>query len=289
MDVISQIVLNAVIAGSIYALVALGFNLIYSTGKFFDLSYGAIAVVGGYGVLYFYKTLNLPLIVSIILAVIVSALIGLIIEMFVYRPLRIRKSSNTVMIIASLGVLTAIQSVIAIIFTSQFQTLSKNEGVSRSFSFFGGFITETELTILLVAILITAILGVALKYTTFGKAVRAIADDEEVANIVGINSKRILSVVFFIGYAIAAIAGIAVGFDTGLEPTMGLTLLLKGVVASIIGGIGSIYGGVTGAYLLSGIENIGAWQFAGEWKDAIAFVVLIVFLLFRPQGILRKK
>jgi len=128
-------------------------------------------------------------------------------------------------------------------------------------------------------------LGLALKYTLFGKAVRAISDDEEVSKIVGINTEKIMGRVFFIGSAIAGVAGIAVAFDTGIQPTMGFSLLLKGVIAAIIGGIGNVYGGILGAFLLAAIENLGAWQFSGEWKDAVAFVVLIIFLLFRPKGI----
>ncbi|MCX6715691.1 MAG: branched-chain amino acid ABC transporter permease, partial [Candidatus Taylorbacteria bacterium] len=124
--------------------------------------------------------------------------------------------------------------------------------------------------------------------TMFGKAVKAVGDDEEVAKIVGINTPRIIGWVFGIGSAIAGLAGILVGFDTGIEPTMGLSLLLKGVIASIIGGIGNVYGGVLGAFLLGFIENFGIWKISGEWKDAIAFAVLILFLLFRPQGILRR-
>jgi branched-chain amino acid transport system permease protein len=94
--------------------------------------------------------------------------------------------------------------------------------------------------------------------------------------------------VFFLGSAIAGLAGIFIGLDTGIEPTMGMSLLLKGVVASIIGGIGNIYGAVLGAFLLGFVENFGIWKISGEWKDAIAFGLLILFLLFRPTGILRK-
>lgn len=131
-------------------------------------------------------------------------------------------------------------------------------------------------------------IGLVFKFTLFGKAVKAVGDDEEVSKIVGINTSKIIGRVFFIGSAIAGLAGILVGYDTGIEPTMGLSLLLKGVIASIIGGIGNVYGGVLGAFLLGFIENFGIWKISGEWKDAIAFGVLIIFLLFRPQGILKK-
>ena len=131
-------------------------------------------------------------------------------------------------------------------------------------------------------------LALLLKYTIFGKAIKAVNDDEEVAKIIGINTNKIIGRVFFIGSAIAGLSGILIGFDTGIEPTMGLGLLLKGVIASIIGGIGNLYGGVIGAFFLGFIENFGIWKISGEWKDAIAFALLIIFLLFRPQGIIKK-
>lgn len=288
MSVAIQIALNAIVAGAIYSLIALGFNLLYSTSRFFDLAYGALAVVAGYAVYYFYTLLGLGLWASIAIGILIAGSLGFCIEKIIYRPLRARKASNTVLLIASLGVLTVIQAVLAILFTSQFQTLGRSAGEIQSFQIFGGVVTQTQSIIVVTSLVIMMVLGLVLKYTLFGKAVKAVADDEEVAQIVGINSERVLGMVFFIGSAIAGVAGIATGFDTGLQPTLGLSLLLKGVIAMIVGGIGSIYGGVLGAFLLAIVENLGAWQFSGEWKDTIAFTVLIVFLLFRPQGILRK-
>ena len=269
-------------------MVALGFNLIYGTAKFFDLGYGALAAVGGYTVFFFYKILGLDIFVSVALGILIAGTIGVLIYHFVYAPLRTRKSSSMVLLVAALGVMTALQAIIAILFTSQFQTLSKNAGSEMVYTVFGGVITQTQLIILILGILIMVGIGLMFRYTLFGKAIKAVGDDEEVSKIVGINTVRVIGWTFFIGSAIAGLAGILVGFDTGIEPTMGLSLLLKGVIACIIGGIGNVYGGVLGAFLLGFIENFGIWQISGEWKDAIAFGVLIIFLLFRPQGILKK-
>lgn len=270
-------------------MIALGFNLIYGTVKFFDLGYGALIAVGGYGVYYLSNILGLNMPMSIIIGVLVAGLVGLLIDRLVYLRLRRRKASSMVFLVASLGAFTAVQAVIAILFTSQFQTLSKDSGGEKVFQIFGGTITQVQLIILITGLIVMTLLAIVLKKTKFGKAVRAVSDDEEVSKIVGINTDRIISGVFFIGSAIAGLAGILVGFDTGIEPTMGFSLLLKGVIAAIIGGIGNIYGGVLGAFLLGFIENFGIWKISGEWKDAIAFGVLIIFLLFRPRGILGKK
>ncbi|MFA6554667.1 MAG: branched-chain amino acid ABC transporter permease [Candidatus Paceibacterota bacterium] len=288
MDILPQLILNSIIAGAIYAMIALGFNLIYGTTKFFDLGYGALAAIGGYSVFYFYKTLGLDLYISIIVGVLIAGTIGLVTYKFVYSPLRKRKSSGMVLLVSALGVLTALQAIVAILFTSQFQTLSKGAGSEHIFNILGGVITQTQLVTLIIGLVIMTAIALVFKYTLFGKAVKAIGDDEEVSKIVGINTEKIIGWVFFIGSAIGGLAGILIGFDTGIEPTMGMSLLLKGVIACIIGGIGNVYGGVIGAFLLAFIENFGIWQISGEWKDAIAFGVLILFLLFRPQGILKR-
>lgn len=288
MDIIPQLVVNSFIAGAIYTLVALGFNLIYGATKFFNLAHGVMAAIGGYMVFYFAKTLGLNVYVAIIFGVVLAGFVGFGLDKFVYLPLRKRKASNLVLLVASLGAMTALQAVIAILFSSQFKTLSQNVGTQKLFEVFGGVITQTQVVMLLAAVLVMAGLVVLLYKTQFGKAVRAISDDEEVARIVGINTDKIIGYVFFIGSAIAGLAGILIGFDTGIEPTMGLSLLLKGVIASIVGGVGNIYGGVLGAFLLGLVENFGIWKISGEWKDAIAFALLIGFLIFRPRGIMNK-
>ena len=288
MEVKIQIALNALVAGSIYALITLGFNLLYSTTRFFDLSYGAIAAVGGYIVYCLYNLLGLNLYAAIVLGILGAGALGFSCEKLIYRQLRARKASSAVLLIASLGVLLVIQSALAILFTSQFHIITRDLSAERVFTIFGGTITEVQAIIFLSAITIMLALGALLKFTRFGKAVQAIADDEEVANVVGINSERMIGIVYFIGAAIAGAAGIATAFDTGIMPTLGLALLLKGVIAAIVGGIGNVVGGVLGAFVLAAIENTGAWFFSAEWRDVIAFLVLIAFLLLRPRGILPK-
>ena len=288
MEVLIQVALNALVAGSIYALITLGFNLLYSTTRFFDLSYGAIAAAGGYIVYYVYNVLGQNLYLAIVLGILGAGTLGFVCEKLIYRQLRKRKASSSVLLIASLGVLLVIQSLLAIIFSSQFRIITRDLSAERVFNVLGGAITEVQLFILVSALVIASALAVCLKYSRFGKAIQAVADDEEVAQIIGINTERTIGLVYFLASAIAGAAGIATAFDTGIMPTLGLAILLKGVIAAIIGGIGNVSGGVLGAFLLGGIENTGAWFFAAEWRDAIAFIVLIVFLLLRPKGILPK-
>ncbi|MEN9921544.1 MAG: hypothetical protein RLZZ517_522 [Candidatus Parcubacteria bacterium] len=288
-SIIPQIVINSIIAGSLYSLIALGFNLIFGVTKFFNLSHGVIATIGGYVVFFLAKEHDVNIFLSILIALVFSGFVGWLCEKFVYAPIRKNGSSGMILLIASLGLLTALQAIVAIIFTSQFQTLTSSSSTTKVYEVFGGVMTQVQVYILIVAIGIMLVLAYLMKFTKFGKAIKAISDDEQVAEIVGINTKKIIARVFFIGSIIAGVAGIAIGFDTGIEPTMGMGLLLKGTIASIIGGIGNVYGGVLGAFFLAFIENFGIWKISGEWKDAIAFGVLILFLIFRPGGILKVK
>lgn len=195
MTIVPQLIVNSIIAGSIYALVALGFSLIYSTTKFFNLAHGVLAAVGGYVVFFLTQRLGLSIFFSALIGILCAGLFGYFLDKIVFLPLRKRKASNMVLLVASMGAFIVIQAIIAIIFTSQFQTLSQNIS-SKTYTLFGGVITFVQLITLLSAILITVGLVLVLKKTTFGKAVRAIGDDEEVAKIIGINTNKIIGQVF---------------------------------------------------------------------------------------------
>lgn len=298
MDILPQLALNSIIAGSIYALVAMGFNLAYGATRFFNLAHGSMAAIGGYTMLALFEAFRCSasdgcdspgLLVGIVfLAIVASGLSGYALEKLVYMPLRKRKASGMVLLVASLGVFSVVQALLAMIFTSRFQALSRLAGATRSFTVGSGVITDAQLASCIAAVSLLCALRIVLKTTLFGKKVRAVSDDEEVAKIVGINTARITGAVFFIAAAAAGLAGILVGLDTGIEPTMGLWLLLKGVIAAIVGGTGSVPGAFVGAYLLGFAENFGIWKIAGEWKDAIAFALLMTFLLFRPRGLVQR-
>jgi branched-chain amino acid transport system permease protein len=301
-SIVPQLITNSIIAGGIYALVALGFNLIYGTTKFFNLTHGVVAAIGGYTVYFLTKKLpnTVPgagaffndsifgVVVACAIGVIVAAVVGFLLDRFLFKKLRARKASQMVFLVASLGAFTCLQAFLAMIFTSQFQTLGTGAGEIVTYNIGGGIITQVQAIVIVSVIVIMFVLGIFLKKSLFGKSVEAISDDEQVAKVVGINTEKIIAMVFIIGSAISGLAGVLVGYDTGLEPTMGMNLLLKGVIASIIGGIGNVYGGVIGAFVLGFAENFGIWKISGEWKDAIAFGLLIVFLLVRPQGILKR-
>jgi branched-chain amino acid transport system permease protein len=192
-----------------------------------------------------------------------------------------------VFLVAALGLYTVAISLIPIFFTSQFQTLSNLINI-KTITIGSAIITNVQATLIILFAIIGFTTAIILKMSRTGKAIRAVADDEEVTKTMGINTQAIIGKVFIAGGAIAALTGILVGFDTGMEPNMGFGLILKAVIACIIGGVGNIYAGIIGAIFLAVIENVGVWYFSAEWKDLIAFTVLIIFLLVRPQGLFKK-
>jgi branched-chain amino acid transport system permease protein len=289
MDIVPQLIANSIIAASLYALIAMSFNLVFGVTRFFNLAHGVLATVGGYTAYYGGVALGVPLGSAVIGGVVVAGLVGYLFELFVFRKLRAKKASNLVLLVASIGIVTTVTALIALFFTSQFRTLSVFMGESTVLHIGTSVITPVQAGIVASALVVLFGFWVLLSKTSFGRAVRAVSDDEEVAKIVGINTNKIIGTVFVIGSAIAGFAGVCTGLDTGIQPTMGFSLLLKGVIAAVVGGIGSVYGGFVGALLLGFAENFGIWFISGEWKDAIAFAILILFLLFRPQGILGKK
>ena len=217
-----------------------------------------------------------------------AGIVGLALYRGLYVYMRERASSPLVMLVATLGILLAITAFTTIIFQSAPRPLPDAFG-STPLKIAGANIKGFNLFTIAVALVGFAFLLFLLKKTSFGKAVRAIGDDEEVSKVVGINTTVIIAAVFFIGAVYAAAGGVLSGHDTAIQPRMGLLLLLKGWIASVVGGIGNIYGAIVGGFVLGLIEQFGIWDLAGEWKDAISFVLLILFLSFWPNGLLPRK
>ncbi len=191
-------------------------------------------------------------------------------------------------LLASFGVFVFLQNLIQLIYGAQILTL-RTGPVKEGHHVLGAVITDTQILILAASIVLSLALWLFVQRTRLGKAMRAVADDPVAASVVGINPEMVIMAVFFIGSALAGAAGILISLETNIEPTMGFNAILKGIIASIIGGIGSIPGAVFGGYFLGLAENLGIWKIQAGWKDAIAFAILIAFLLVRPGGILGVK
>lgn len=281
---IGQLVINGLIAGGIYALVGLGFTVIYGTVRFFHFAHGAIYAVGAYMAWLAVGRLGIPLIPSVLLACLVAGAFGVLIDFAVYRPLRARKSPNLVYLLASFGVFVFLNNALQFIFGADIKSL-RSGSVSEGRHFLGAVITDIQIVILVACLLLALTLIVFVKATRLGKAIRAVADDPVAASLVGIHSERIIRTSFFLGSVLAGAAGILVSLETNIEPTMGLNAVLKGIIAAVIGGMGSIPGALLGGLIIGLAENLGIYGISAGWKDAIAFTILVVFMLFRPGGI----
>ena len=212
----------------------------------------------------------------------------------VYLPLRKNNAPGLVFLIASFGVFIFIQNLLQLLYGAQILTLRTGpvkEGYHLSVFGFqsGAVITDIQILIIAVSGLLSLILFLLINKTKMGKAIRAVADDPIGASVSGIYTEMVILYAFGIGSAIAGMAGVLISLETNIEPTMGLNAILKGIIASIIGGIGSIPGAVLGGFFLGIVENLGIWKIQAGWKDTISFGILIVFLLLRPQGILGNK
>jgi len=285
---IQQLIINGIIAGSIYALIAIGFTVIYRTVKFFHFAHGVVYTAGAYFAYTLIISLHLNFILSFFLSIVLAAILGIAIDRFVYYPLRRQNASNLIFLLASFGVFIFIQNLIQLIYGAQILTI-RTGPVKEGHHFLGAVITDIQILILAVSIILMILLWIFIQNIRLGKAMRAVSDDPIAANIVGINPEKIILTSFAIGSALAGAAGILISFETNIEPTMGFSAILKGIIASIIGGIGSIPGAVLGGFFLGLAENLGIWKISAGWKDCIAFVILIVFLLIRPWGFLGTK
>jgi branched-chain amino acid transport system permease protein len=283
-----QFIINGIIAGSIYFLIALGFSIIYRTVKFFHFAHGVIYAAGAYLAYTLFILLKINPLISFFLSIIIAGILGVCIDRLVYLPLRKQKTSNLVFLLASFGIFIFLQNLLQLIFGAQILTL-RTGPVKEGHHFLGAVITDTQILIIISSLILFLLIWLLVQKTKLGKAIRAVADDPIGARVTGINSEKIITAVFAIGSALAGAAGILVSLETNIEPTMGFNAILKGIIASIIGGIGSIPGALLGGFFLGLAENLGIWKIQAGWKDAIAFVILILFLLFRPSGIMGVK
>jgi len=283
-----QILVNGLIAGSIYALVAAGFSLIYSTVKFVHFAHGGVIALSAYMLYLFYSMLGLPFWVAVILAILSGPVFGILIDSIIYRPLRKRHASPTVILIASVAVLILLESINLIFFGANVKSINVFD-VGVGLSLGPVIITPLQILIVIVSFALLVFLFIFMKYTKIGKAMRAVADNKDVAEIVGISAERVYTWSFGLGSLIAGVAAVLIALEQNIEPTMGTGLMIKGFTASIIGGVESVAGGVLGAFLLGLAENFGVWWLPSSYKDAIAFAILFVFLLVRPEGILGVK
>lgn len=273
--------------GSIYALIALGYTMVYGIAKMLNFAHGDIIMAGAYAMIVFVMTLGLPPLVSVLLGVIFCVVLGVTIEIVAYRPLR--RASPLAVLITAIGVSYLLQNVALLIFGSDKKSFPSIIDISPvrigSLTIKG----ESIMTLVLTGV-IMILLTVFINKTKMGKAMRAVSEDKDAAELMGISVNRTISITFAIGSALAAAAGLFYGATyTFIGPYTGSMPGIKAFVAAVFGGIGSIPGAMLGGVLLGVIENLSKAYISTELSDAIVFGVLILVLVIRPTGLLGKK
>lgn len=285
---LQQFIVNNLITGCIYSLVAIGFSVIFQATRFFHFSHGIIFTFGAYFAFFFKMWVGCSLWIAILAGILLTGILGCLMDVAIYRPLRKRGSSELVLLLTSLGIYVLLQNIISMIFGDDTKSIRIGD-VQEGINILGARITPNQVVIIFVSIVLMVALLLFQKKTKMGRAMRAVANDTYLANVSGINSNCVILWAFAIGSGLAGLAGILVALDVDMNPTMGMNALMLGVVAVIIGGINSIPGIAFGALLLALAQNLGAWFIGSQWQDAIAFIILVLFLLFKPEGFLGGK
>ena len=281
--------INGISLGSIYAIIALGYTMVYGIAKMLNFAHGDVIMVGAYVCFYAISSFNLPPLVGILLAMIVCTLLGMLIERLAYKPLR--AAPSLAVLITAIGVSYFLQNAALLLWSSNPKVFT-SVIPKGNISLFGGQLTIPYVT--LVTIVVCIIIMVALVWftskTKMGKAMRACSEDKGAAQLMGINVNGTISLTFAIGSGLAAIAGVLLcsAYPT-LVPTTGSMPGIKAFTAAVFGGIGSIPGALLGGVLLGIIEIFAKAYISTQLSDAIVFAVLIVVLIVRPAGLLGKQ
>ena len=284
---LAEQLLNGLRTGSIYALIALGYTMVYGIAKMINFAHGDIIMVGAYLLFLFgVGGLGLPVPVVILAAIAACALIGIFMEKIAYKPLR--KAPPLAVLITAIGVSYFLQNLILIIMGATpipFASIIKVPSLPI------GSITVSGITLVTLAVTIVCMTGLILfiRYTRTGAAMRAVAEDRGAAELMGINVNKTISLTFAIGSALAAVAGLLfISQYESLQPTLGALPGIKAFVAAVLGGIGSIPGAIVGGIILGIIESLSKAYISTQLSDAISFSVLVIVLLVRPAGIMGK-
>ncbi|MGG7178717.1 branched-chain amino acid ABC transporter permease [Clostridium paraputrificum] len=286
MEFLQQLV-NGLALGSVYALLALGYTMVYGIIQLINFAHGEIYMIGAFAGFYTATTLNLPLVPTLLVAMATSALAGIIIEKVAYKPLR--NSPRITLLITAIGVSLFLQNAMRILAgpdPKPFPDLIKAGAINL-----GGLQIESKtIFMLIVSALLVILLQFIVYKTKVGKAMRAASFDIEAASLMGINVNNTISITFAIGSALAGIAGVLIAISyPSITPYMGVMPGLKAFIAAVLGGIGSIPGALLGGISIGVLETLSKAYISTNFSDAIVFAVLIIILLIKPAGLLGKK
>lgn len=277
--------------GSIYALLALGYTMVYGIVKLINFAHGDLLMVGAY-VTYYGTTRGLSLTLSIIISILFCAILGIIIDILAYKPLR--DAPKISVLITAIGVSFLLESLALIIFGAAPKVIKEQNipiylSTTHSINIYGFTISYLSCFVILASLISMILLNIFIKYTKLGKATRAVSQDTKASQLMGINSNFTISITFAIGSGLGALGGIMYALMyPRIEPYMGMLPGLKAFIAAVCGGIGSIPGAMAGGYLLGMLETYTKAYISTTFANPIVFFLLIVILLFKPSGLFGK-
>ncbi len=277
---------NGIALGSIYALTAIGFTMVYGIIRLINFAHGDIYMMGAFITFTGLTLFNLPIIIAFLIGMIGAALVGVAIAKFAYSP--VFKAPKINLFLSAVGVAIFLENFAMLIWgpqTQSFPTVINN----KVYNIAGFRVNTIQLLILGITVVMVAILTYIVQYTKLGRAMRCVSQDMDVSRLMGINTNRIIYFTFILGSMLGAAAGTLVGmYYKAVYPMMGFVPGLKAFISAVIGGIGSIPGAMIGGLIMGVSESLGAAYVSSGYRDAIAFIILIVILLIKPEGILGK-
>ena len=281
---LTQQIINGIVLGGVYALIALGYTMIYGVLFFINFAHGDVYMVGAFVGLWAATSGHFGLFGSIIAGMLTAAILGLIVERFAYRPLR--KAPRLSPLLSALGVSMFLENLFIKIQGPQYRPFPNTVAAVHDINIGSLSITTLQLEILIISIALMIILTIFVQKTRMGKAIRATSENRIAASLMGVNTDQTIALVFFIGSALAGAARVLVGvYFNAVFPLMGWNPGMKGFIAAVLGGIGSIPGAMVGGLILGISEVLTVAYISPQWRDAVSFVILLIILFWRPWGL----
>ena len=287
MELLVQQLVNGLAVGSIYALIALGYTMVYGTIKLINFAHGDVYMMGAFIGYFAVMVLKMNVFLALLVAMVVCAVLGVVIERVAYKPLR--KSTRVAALITAIGVSYLLENVMSYFFGAESRPFPSDFG-TETFTLFGEVsVNGKQILIFGVTVVLMALLQFIVRYTKMGKAMRAVAVDEQAAQLMGIDVDGVISFTFALGSALAGIAGVLVGvYYNTISTTMGITVGLKAFVAAVLGGIGSIPGAMVGGYLIGLLETMVSFFGYSPYRDGVVYFLLFIILIVLPAGLFGK-
>ena len=287
MELLIQQLVNGLAVGSIYALIALGYTMVYGTIKLINFAHGDVYMMGAFIGYFAVMVLKLNVFLALLVAMVACAILGVVIERVAYKPLR--KSTRVAALITAIGGSYLLENAMSYFFGAESRPFPSDFG-TETFTLFGDVsVNGKQILIFGITVLLMALLQFIVRYTKMGKAMRAVAVDEQAAQLMGIDVDGVISFTFALGSALAGIAGVLVGvYYNTISTTMGITVGLKAFVAAVLGGIGSIPGAMVGGYLIGLLETMVSFFGYSPYRDGVVYFLLFIILIVLPAGLFGK-